>query len=171
MENLKETGKNVRPTGQPLWVTAPTAPQPGTHLRRILGAAGRGVTGSGYGSEGGAGFGPSVGAAWAANAFGSSPREADLALSGALTTRYGPWLNQFEPHERVAILYSISQGGASWAPASPIFMTYYTLAELNRPAMGTNIPPIEACTTSTEVLETFNDAYSQLYDKYVQVNP
>jgi hypothetical protein len=37
--------------------------------------------------------------------------------------------------------------------------------------MGTNIPLIEACTTSTEVLETFNDAYSQLYDKYVQVNP
>jgi hypothetical protein len=45
-----------KPEGQPVWVTVPTAPQPGTHLRRSLEAVARGASAVGYNGEGGAGL-------------------------------------------------------------------------------------------------------------------
>ena len=116
--------------GQPIWITAPTAPQPGTHFRRALETFARGATGTGYGSEGGAGL---VGG-WGPNSAESTPRTAQERQTGELVTRYGSWLNQFAPAESVAILYSVSQGGTVFAHGSPVLYAYYTLAQVNRPA-------------------------------------
>jgi hypothetical protein len=117
--------------GQPIWITAPTAPQPGTHFRRALETFARGATGTGYGSEGGAGLGSG---GWGSSPTESTPRTAQERQTGELVTRYGSWLNQFAPAESVAILYSVSQGGTVFAHGSPILYAYYTLAQVNRPA-------------------------------------
>ncbi len=116
--------------GQPIWITSPTAPQPGTHFRRALETIARGATGTGYGSEGGAGL---VGG-WGPNVTESTPGTAQERQTGELVKRYGSWLNQFAPAESVAILYSVSQGGTVFAHGSPILYAYYTLAQVNRPA-------------------------------------
>ena len=116
--------------GQPIWITSPTAPQPGTHFRRALETFARGATGTGYGSEGGAG----LAGGWGPNITESTPRTAQERQTGELVTRYGSWLNQFAPAESVAILYSVSQGGTVFAHGSPILYAYYTLAQVNRPA-------------------------------------
>jgi hypothetical protein len=116
--------------GQPIWITSPTAPQPGTHFRRALETIARGATGTGYGSEGGAG----LGSGWGSNPTESTPRTAQERQTGELVKRYGSWLNQFAPAESVAILYSVSQGGTVFAHGSPILYAYYTLAQINRPA-------------------------------------
>lgn len=119
-----------KPLGQPLWVTIPTAAQPGTHLRRALEAISRGATGIGYNGEGAAG----LTGGWGADPTLSNVRTVQEAQSGEMAKRYGGWLSQFEPDEQVGILYSVSQGGTNWGLSSPIFFAYYTLAQLNRPA-------------------------------------
>ncbi len=125
-----ERGEN-----QPVWVTVPTAPQSGTYLRRMLQTSSRGATGAGYGSEGGAGAsGESAGAAWAVDPSKSNVRTAGTLLSNDVATRYGAFFNAFEPHEEIAILYSISNGGSNFAPNSWIYTMYSVLAQLNRPA-------------------------------------
>ena len=115
---------------QPVWVTTPTAPQPGTHFRRALETFARGATGTGYNDEGGAG----LAGGWGANPEASTVRTAQERQTGELVKRYGTWINQFEPDEEIALLYSVSQGGSNFGQASPIFFAYFTLAQLNRPA-------------------------------------
>jgi hypothetical protein len=119
-----------KPAGQPVWVTVPGAPQPGTHFRRTLDAAARGANATGYNAEGGAG----LTGGWGAEALRSEARTAQEALTGDLARRYGTWLNRFEPAEGIGILDSASQGGTNFGQSSPIFFAFYTLARLNRPA-------------------------------------
>ncbi len=119
-----------KPAGQPIWITVPTAEQPGTHLRRSLEAFSHGANGTGYNAEGAAG----LTGGWGCDPTHPDVRSAQETLTGALTTRYGAWINAFTPHEEVAILYSVSQGGTNFGLSSPIFTAFYTLAQLNRPA-------------------------------------
>jgi outer membrane protein assembly factor BamB len=119
-----------KPGGQPIWITVPTAPQPGTHLRRSLDSIARGAAGIGYGSEGAAG----LEGGWGADPAHSDIRAAQESLSGEMAKKYGTWLNAFRPDEQVALLYSLSQGGTVFGSQSPLFSAYYTLAQLNRPA-------------------------------------
>jgi hypothetical protein len=116
--------------GQPIWLTQPTAPQPGTHFRRALESISHGANSVGYNAEGSAG----LAGGWGADPLETSPRTALESLSGTLARRYGTWLNQFTPAEEIAILYSASQGGTNFGQSSPIFFAYFTLAQLNRPA-------------------------------------
>ncbi len=119
-----------RKAGQPVWVTAPAAPQPGAHFRRVLDAAARGATGTGYNAEGAAG----LTGGWGALPLACNVRAAQEGLTGELARQYGTWLNRFEPAEEVALLYSVSQGGSNFGLQSPVFFAYYTLAQINRPA-------------------------------------
>jgi hypothetical protein len=119
-----------KPAGQPLWVTVPTAPQPGTHFRRTLDATARGATGTGYNAEGAAG----LTGGWGVVPSKPDIRAAQESLTGDLAQRYGSWLRAFEPAEEIAILYSVSQGGNNYGLQSPMFFAWYTLAQLNRPA-------------------------------------
>jgi len=120
-----------KPAGQPVWITVPTAPQPGTHLRRTLEALSHGANSTGYNAEGSAGL---TGGGWGADPLHPDARSAQEQLTGELATRYGAWLNAFQPRVQVAILYSVSQGGTNYGLSSPIFFAFYTLTQLNRPA-------------------------------------
>jgi hypothetical protein len=119
-----------KPGGAPLWVTVPTAPQPGTHLRRSLEAISHGATGTGYSGEGGAG----LTGGWGAMPASSDRRTAQEALTGEMAKKYGAWINRFSPNEEVAILYSASTGGNNWGLQSPYFFAFFTFAQMNRPA-------------------------------------
>ena len=116
--------------GQPIWITAPTAPQPGTHFRRALETFARGANGTGYNAEGNAG----LSGGWGPNPTESTVRTAQERQTGELVKRYGTWFNPFVPEEAIAILYSVSQGGTNFGQSSPVFFAYFTLAQLNRPA-------------------------------------
>jgi hypothetical protein len=115
---------------QPIWLTIPTAPQPGTHFRRTLEASTYGAMGTGYNAEGAAG----LTGGWGMLPSACNVRSVQEELTGTLAHQYGTWLNHFEPAEEVAILYSISQGGWNYGLQSPMFFAFYTLAQINRPA-------------------------------------
>jgi hypothetical protein len=119
-----------KPAGTPIWLTIPTAAQPGTHFRRTLEAISHGANGTGYGAEGAAG----LTGGWGCDPTKPDARSAQETLTGELATRYGAFLNAFQPKEEVAILYSVSQGGTNWGLQSPMFFAFFTLAQLNRPA-------------------------------------
>src|SRR6185295_14819409 len=77
-----------RKPGTPTWVTTPTAPQPGTFMRRSLSSIARGATGIGYACEGGAGLtGDEGGGPWGANPSRANPRTAEVMLGGDMAAR------------------------------------------------------------------------------------